>query len=244
MSIGIIISCYKQWEYMKAAIDSVMVQTYQDWHLYVINDEYSSYPYYDEHMNLPLQKQHKHRYKINYYFDGWHKGLSKRLNEGLKYCKEDYVILLGADDTIDPYYLENVAKHIEQNPGLIWMYGDCEISYQNKTNRMKIPVNERYNPGKFNRKKLQKINYIPCCSVVFDKTTIGQIGFNEKLTWAEDWEMWLLLSKFYKPHYLPFCAYTRNDETSVMRDLIGNSKWLTAKRRFKKWLIKRKFRSK
>ena len=241
MSIGIIISCYKQWKYMKAAIESVLNQTYQDWHLYIINDEYCSHhPYYDDHVRLPVQLNDEQKYKITYYFDGRHKGLAKRINEGLQYCKEDYVILLGADDIIDPHYLKTVSKHIKKHPGLIWLYGCCEILYKENTNKKELYVS-----GKFDRKRLQKINYIPCCSVVFNKDTVRQIGFNEKLTWAEDWEMWLLLSKFYKPHYLPVCAYTRNDKTSVMRnDLSGKGKLKALKRRIKKWLIKRKFRSK
>lgn len=223
MSIGIIISVYKHWHLLGKAIDSVLAQTFQDWRLYVIGDE--------DHFPEKVHRDHR----ITYNFDQQHLGLAKRINQGLEMCKEDYVLILGADDTISPHYLDHVAKYLEKHQSLIWLYGDCLVQHQGGI--------ERYQPGIFSRKKLQKINYIPCCSVVCDAMLARQFRYNEKLKWAEDWEMWLLLSRFYKPHYLPEVAYTRSDNTSIMRnDITNKNKFMALKRRIKRKLIKRKFR--
>ena len=67
--------------------------------------------------------------------------------------------------------------------------------------------------------------------------------FNEELKTCEDWEMWLVLSKFYKPKYISEIAYNRWDSTSVMRgDISNKNKWMALKRRIKRKLIKLKFR--
>lgn len=223
VSFGIIISCYRQWQYIDDAIQSVLDQTYKKWHLYIINDEGTPRPISGEYS------------KISRFYDGQHKGLAKRLNEGLDLCKEDYVLFLGADDMLGSHYLENAARNIEQS-GVSWLYADCRVVSNDNVYR-------HHKSGEFSRKRLKKGNFIPCCSVVCDTKELRRIRFNERLKAFEDWEMWLVLSKFYQPNYLPQIAYTRRDHTSVMRnDIWAKNKWMSLKRRIKRIMIKRKFR--
>ena len=176
--------------------------------------------------------------RISYYDNGRNLGQTKRFNQGLDLCKEDYVMSMGADDTLDEFYLLSVAEEFEKHPGQIWVYGDCINRYPG--NKMKV-----HRSGEFSRKRLQKGNFIPAASVVCDTRELRRIRFNEKLTVCEDWEMWLVLSKFYRPKYLSEIAYNRWDERSVTRNTITNkNKWMALKRRVSRKLIKRKFRFK
>lgn len=226
-SIAIIISVYRQWEYLAWAITSIKKQKFENWALYIISDDDVA----PETILHPTPK-------IFSTYDGKHLGLSKRLNQGLDLCKEDYVMFMGADDTIDQFYLLSVAEELEKHPGEIWVYGDCVNRYPN--NKMKV-----HKSGEFSRKRLQKGNFIPCASVVCDTGELRRIKFNEDLKTCEDWEMWLVLSKFYKPKYLSEIAYNRWDSTSVMRgDISNKNKWMALKRRVKRKLIKLKFRMK
>lgn len=225
-SIAIIISVYRQWSYLSWAINSVVSQKFENWKLYVISDE----PFFPD-LIYPSND------KIMFSVDGYHRGLSKRLNQGLDLCKEDYVMFMGADDTIDEFYLLSVAEEMEKHPGQVWLYGDCVNRYLN--NKMKV-----HRSGEFSRKRLQKGNFIPCASVVCDTKELKRIKFNENLKTCEDWEMWLVLSKFYKPKYLSEIAYNRWDSTSVMRgDISNKNKWMALKRKIKRKTIKLKFRS-
>ena len=169
-SIGIIISVYKQWECLAWAITSIKKQKFENWILYIISDE-------DNMSDMaPITPQPK----IYYTHDGKHKGLATRLNEGLDLCKEDYVMFMGADDTIDPFYLLSVAEEMEKHPGQIWIYGDCVNRYPG--NKMRV-----HRSGEFSRKRLQKGNFIPCASVVCDTRELRRIKFNENLKTCEDW---------------------------------------------------------
>lgn len=228
-SIGIIISCYRQWEYIGDAIESVLSQTYQNWKLYVISDEENVAVGWE--VAVPTKDK-----RVSFKNDDSHKGLAKRLNEGLDLCKEDYVLFLGADDMLGSRYLETVAGLLEQYGEFHWLYGNCRIQYSD--NHFGV-----HRSGEFSRKRLKKGNFIPCCSVVVCTDIVRRIRFNEKLKAFEDWEMWLVLSKYNQPNYLPQIAYTRRDHTSVMRnDIWAKNKWMSLKRRIKRIMVKRKFR--
>ncbi len=225
-SIGIIISVYRQWEYLAWAITSIKKQKFENWTLFIISDD-------DNMPNIALPPTPK----IFYACDGKNIGQTKRFNQGLDLCKEDYVMFMGADETLDPFWLLSVAKELEKHPGEVWIYGDCVNRFPG--NKMEV-----HRSGEFSRKRLQKGNFIPCASVVCDTNELRRIGFNEKLTVCEDWELWLVLSKFYTPKYLSEIAYNRWDSTLVTRkDITNKNKWMALKRRVSSKLIKRKFRS-
>ncbi len=228
-SIGIIISVYRQWEYLAWAITSIKKQKFQNWKLYVISDEDGKH---DGSWMGEIETDRIVLVRRDYK----NLGQTKRFNQGLDLCKEDYVMFMGADDTLDEYYLSSVAEELEKHPGEVWVYGDCINRYPG--NKMKV-----HKSGEFSRKRLQKENYIPAASVVCNTNELRRIKFNEDLKVCEDWEMWLVLSKFYKPKYISEIAYNRWDERSVTRkDFTGKNKWVSLKRRINRKLIKRKFR--
>jgi len=145
-------------------------------------------------------------------------GVPKMLNKALKDFKHDYFGYFGADDTMLP----NAFKNLENFNG-DWCYGDCiQVEDGNK-----YP----YYAGEFNYQRLKEENFIPAGSVFVKTEILKEIRFNEKLTFAEDWELWLQIGKRYKPYYINQFQYNYSMDTSVFN-----------KSFIKRFLNKRKFR--
>ena len=151
--------------------------------------------------------------------DAFREGVPTTLNYVLKFFRHDYFGYFGADDIMLP----NAFKNLENFNG-DWCYGDCiQIEDGNK-----YP----YYAGQFNKERLKKENFIPAGSVFVKTEILKQIRWNEKLTFAEDWEMWLQLAKLgYEPTYINQFQYHYSMDTSVF-----NKSFL------RRWNNKRKFR--
>lgn len=217
-SIGIAITVHgiKHFESLHNAISSILNQPYQNWKLFVVSDD----PSIDHKEYFKLFDQ-----RIFYSWDGENRGVSYRWNEAIDKIYTDYFMMLGADD----WYLPNVFTFISQKNIQNWAYANCFIA------------GKFYSPGAFNYLKLKKKNYIPAGACIYRSEIIRNLKFNTQLTFAEDWELNLILGYHFKPNYLI--------DLIVYEHTLSQSHWPLAKtlpgklyRRIKNRLNQRKFR--
>ncbi len=107
MKVTIIIPNYNGCHFMAPCLASLKEQTYTDYHILVVDNassdgsiEYMKENYPDIEV-LALDK--------NY-------GFSKAVNIGIRHSRTPYVLLLNNDTTVDPHFIEEMVKAIEQSP--------------------------------------------------------------------------------------------------------------------------------
>jgi len=107
MKVTIIIPNYNGKHFLKACLQSLTLQTYQDFHTIVVDNGSTdgSEEYINTHFPtvsvLPLDKNH---------------GFSKAVNEGIKRATSPYVILLNNDTVVDKRFVAEMVYAIEQSP--------------------------------------------------------------------------------------------------------------------------------
>ena len=115
MKIDIIIPCYNAEKWIEKSIKSALLQTYKNVQVIVIDNESSDNSY------KVIQEVHGHHPEIiigtvpNIYPYGW----TEPVEKALSLCNGDYFTILGADDYIDPEYIEKIVKIISKAPDKI-----------------------------------------------------------------------------------------------------------------------------
>lgn len=110
MKFSILVPAYKS-QFLAECIESVLLQTYQDWELIIVND---ASPF-----NLDEIVERYNDVRIRYYKNDRGCGAEnvvENWNKCLSYAKGDYVICMGDDDKLLTNCLEMYDSCIRQNP--------------------------------------------------------------------------------------------------------------------------------
>lgn len=133
MMFSIIVPCYNAQEYLRKCIESIMIQTYKDFELIVIDDGST------DNTSSILEEYTKMYSNMKvYHFENSGVSLSRR--RGITLSSGKYVIFVDSDDTINPNLLYELSKTINK-----YDYPDI-IRYQtNLINDLPDKNHERYN---------------------------------------------------------------------------------------------------
>jgi len=118
--ISIIVPVFNPQEnYLRAALESVINQTYQHWEL-CLADDASTHP----HVQLILKEyaQKDSRIKIVFREENGH--ISRASNSALELATGEFIALLDHDDLLTPDALEEVVKLLNQHPVADMIYSD------------------------------------------------------------------------------------------------------------------------
>lgn len=106
MTIGI--PFYKDAQYLRFAIQSVINQTYTNWELILMNDGSTD-------GSLEIAKSFSDP-RVRLVSDGVNKGLPTRLNEIVALANGDYVARMDGDDIMHPLRIEKQVEYMESHP--------------------------------------------------------------------------------------------------------------------------------
>ena len=187
--VSIIVRTYKGRDVLlKQCLLSIINQTYSNIEIIVVEDG-------GETMR-PITKLISSITNIKYY-NQEKIGRSATGNFGLKKSKGDYCLFLDDDDLIFADHIEILARSLQDNPEASASYSlayevpthmgtDKEYYYEGDFRTLGL----FYQP--FDYEVLTDHNYFPIQTVLFKKELFLQSGgFNEDLTYLEDWNLWL-----------------------------------------------------
>ena len=118
--ISIIVPVFNPREnYLKATLESVRNQTYQQWEL-CLADDASTQPHVQQILQEYAQKES--RIKIVFREENGH--ISRASNSALEVATGEFVALLDHDDLLTPDALEEVVKLLNQHPEADMIYSD------------------------------------------------------------------------------------------------------------------------
>ncbi len=215
--VSIIMTYYNTEEYVSEAISSVIVQTYENWELHVVNDGSS-----DSSETIAQQFSDP---RIFHYSQS-NQGVSAARNLALGEINGIYLCFLDADDVLPPEAISSRVDVLNQNKSVD--YVDGKVIY---TNESLAPSGKVYQPNYHGNPKNQLLRLNEGC--LFGNTWMIRIKenimyrFDESLTHAEDLFFYLSICQqsegLYEYVDTPILYYRRTGQTA-MADLSGLEK--------------------
>lgn len=190
--ISIIIPTYNYARFLPEAIESVLKQTYKDYEIIVVDDGST---------DNTKEIIDKYKDKIRYIYQE-NKGLPSARNTGIKSAKGEYFAFLDSDDVFLPEKLELQIGRFDRNSSLGMVY-TYRCFFNEKGVRKKSISENRFLVGKI-QTELFLGNVIPVSSTVVNRKCFEKVGlFDESLTSAEDYDLWLRLSHYFEVDCVP-----------------------------------------
>ncbi|MDB5002613.1 MAG: glycosyltransferase [Mucilaginibacter sp.] len=121
-NITVLMPAYNAEKYIREAIESVLLQTYTDFELLIVNDGSTDgtvaiiNSFKDDRIVLINQSN---------------KGVANALNTGLKYARAPYIARFDADDVCYPYRLEKQIRFLHDNPEYILIGSEAKYIIEN-----------------------------------------------------------------------------------------------------------------
>lgn len=183
--VSVVIPAYNVENYIKEAIDSVLLQTYSNIEIIVVDD--GSIDGTKKSVDYYLGKN-----QIIYLYQD-NKGLSGARNAGIKIARGEYIALLDADDLFLPAKIEKQVLYMENNPDCDFCYCDVKFFVDEKPNKTLKSRFKYYSGNVFEH--LLKANFINPSTLFFRKQIFDKFGmFDESFKRAEDLEYYLRVS--------------------------------------------------
>lgn len=212
--ISIIIPLYNKEAYIKNTINNVLLQTYKNFELVIVNDGSQ-----DQGPEI-VQSFRDSRIKLINKANG---GVSSARNVGIANAKYDYIAFLDADDEWLPNHLEVINSLIDQYgakadvfvTNFARKYPDGSIITNRKVDELKHGIITNYF-----KEALKKAVIHTSCVCISKKALNNVNGFDERFSNGEDIDLWVRLARKYKISYCPIVT------ECYLQDAQNNSKIL------------------
>jgi glycosyltransferase involved in cell wall biosynthesis len=187
---------YNRAAYIKAAIESILAQSYGNWELLFLDDAST-----DETGNI-VDAIAKKNPRIRYMRQSKNIGSTRTRNAGIEQARGKYIAILDSDDVwLDPKKLDRQIVFLEQNPGY-GIIGTAATKIDNNENKIGNIVYDTDDATI--RKHILRRHQFVHSSVVFLKQAAVQVGnYNTAYGIADDFDFILAIGKKYSLANLP-----------------------------------------
>jgi glycosyltransferase involved in cell wall biosynthesis len=175
--VSVVMPCYKQAEYLREAVQSVVGQTFTDWELIIVNDGSP-----DDTSAVAGAVIAEHPDRTIRLIEKKNGGVSDARNAGIKAARGAYILPLDADDLIRPTMLEKTVALLEQEPSVAIAYTD--ITHFGAVDRT-------IQAAEFNAAKIPHGNQLNCCSLYRREAWELSGGYRPCVWGYEDWDFWV-----------------------------------------------------
>jgi glycosyltransferase involved in cell wall biosynthesis len=189
--VSIIIPVYNGSNYLGAAIDSALAQTYKNCEILVINDGSTD-------NGLTESVALKYGSKIRYFVKK-NGGCGSALNYGLDQMRGEYFSWLSHDDLYLPNKIQHQIKLLEctqeEIPPIV--YGGYEIIDADSSSVATVYFHKNHSIECLNLSLYPVVkNLIHGCSLLIHRSWIDRVGkFDESLLHTQDYDYWLRLMR-------------------------------------------------
>ena len=217
--VSIIMPAYNAERTVRASIDSVLVQTFPDWELVVINDASA-----DKTAEI-IQQLAKNDRRVILLENEKNSGISLSRNRGIHHAKGEWLAFLDSDDLWREDKLEKQLKFIEETGALVSYTATAYITETGEMSSeisldMPEDISEKVSgyilraEKEFTYKELLKRNLMSCSSVMVRRDVM--IPFPEGQEIHEDYVVWLGLVRTID------CAYGLDEPLLIYRMTKGS----------------------
>ena len=214
-SVDILMANYNKGPYLEEAINSVILQKYNDWNLIIIDDCST------DNSKLILNKFKEKKNSIKIFYLAKNMGTSFSRNLALRLSKSKYIAFLDSDDYWTPNKLIDQISFMETEKH-DFTYTDYTPFSVHKN--IKIMKKKIVSPNFFNFKKFINDTTIATSSVVIKKNVIKTIKF-PKIKTSEDY---CFKSQILKSGIDAFKFNSNSMFYRVMKNSLSSSKFKNA----------------
>lgn len=200
-SLTVVMPAYNAAKYLKEAVESILVQTYSDFILLIINDGST-----DETESIIQSFSDK---RIQYIKNEKNIGLVAALNKGIDLTETEFMARMDADDIAMPERLKMQMKFLENNPDV----GVCGTFYEKFgveqgisvlfENDDEIKANLLFSNGICHPSVIIRTDLLKKNSLRFGVDFDYADGFGHRLLELEDYALWHKLKNYTKFHNIP-----------------------------------------
>ncbi len=213
--VSVITPAYNAAEYLPAALNSVLTQTFSDWELIVVDDGST-----DNTQAVVAALGERFDGRLKYFYQA-NRGLPAARNAAIEQSTGEYLALLDADDVWLPNRLERTVAELDrqQHVGIV----HSQVARIDPTGRVieKPPAPPaKYLSGSISRHLYHRRAHILCPTVLFRRTCLHSVGvFDEHMRATEDRDLWFRIARHFDVAYIPeVLAYYRISPSSMSRD--------------------------
>ena len=211
--VSVCIPTYNGAEYVGAALTSVLEQTVSDFELIVV-DDCSTDGTEDVVRSISDPR-------LRYFKNTERLGLVGNWNRSYELSSGRYVSIFHQDDVMAPDNIEQKVRALDENPSVGFVYSNVhQIDAQGKLLsewwyfKPEPDENGVCPGGDFFETLLSGPNIVCCPSAMVKRECFERLGgFDPRLPFTADWEMWLRIALHYDVAYLvePLVKYRRHD---------------------------------
>ncbi len=203
--VSIMMTTYNRAELISEAIESVLLQTYQNWEMIILDDAST------DNTRDVIERWLDKDARIIYLPSSINLGISKNRNRGFLTSQGKYIAVLDSDDFwIDPKKLTRQVDFLEKNPEYVVVGTNVAVVYDT-TNTPTAEFIYTTNDGEI-RSRLLWRNQFTHSSVLIRRQILDDKPYDESLPIWEDYDLILRLGQKGKLANLPYkmTAYRRH----------------------------------
>jgi glycosyltransferase involved in cell wall biosynthesis len=229
--VSVIIPTHNRAESLRAAIESVLQQTFQDFEIFVIDDASTDHTY-----DLVCSfKENRIHYS---HLDG-HNGDAATRNAGLKQARGQYVAFLDDDDVWFPEKLKRQVEVFEQSPPEICGVYTSALNFDVVENKI-VSIKQAHKRGNLFQDVLTG-NRLTTSSVMLRRACLDQVGlFDESLPVNSDQDLWIRLSKVFQWECIetPLVKYALNPRGLTKNFKIQIKGKILVLKKYEQWFVR------
>ncbi len=204
-TVSVIIPLYNRRKYIISAVDSVLMQTYKNFEIIIVDDgstdnvEKTLFPILKSHENIQYIRQSNC-------------GPASALDKGIKIASGEYITFLDSDDEYKKDHIKKRINYFKNNPKTDLTYSTAEIIGKEE---------DMFVPDARNKKKLIHLNDCIIGGTFFGKIEVFQKLNGFKNIYAYDYDFFNRAKKKFKVVKLemPTYIYNRNTPDSLLTNL-------------------------
>lgn len=190
--VSIIMPVYNGEKYLEEAIQSILLQTFQDWELWLVNDCST-----DSSLKI-MEKYAGENDKIQIITNPENYQLPRSLNIGFRHARGTYLTWTSDDNFYQPDAVEVMVRELENHPdcGLVC----CDVDYLFEDGSV---MAHRFPDAS----RLYLENVVGAC-FLYRREVLETVGeYDPAMFLVEDYDYWLRISQKYPVVHIPRCLY-------------------------------------
>ena len=218
--VSVVMASYNHEEYVSAAIESVLGQTFTGFELIVVDDA-------SKDRSRDIIKSYQERdHRVRTFFHDQNQGIGRTFNEGIERAQASFLAFIASDDLWTKNKLEKQLEVLCEDPNLIvWSEGSIIRADGNSTGRFftqNIGAAKKKKSGDIFEELLAR-NFIFGSSLILNRENLGEIRFCEGLKYLNDYQFEVDLARKYNYHFIaePLAMYRIHGRNSILGDRVG-----------------------
>ncbi|MCO8120565.1 glycosyltransferase [Stieleria sp. TO1_6] len=186
-SVSVVMSVHNGQDYLDAAVQSVLSQTYRDFEFLIIDDGSSD-------RSPAILREFSSRDNRVRVISQANTGLTRALNRGIESARGRFVARMDADDLCEPSRFAEQTQFLDDNPSCVAV--GCQLSLIDPDGDFLAYRNAPQTHDDIVSRLLNGIGAIPHPSAMIRRETLCAVGgYREEFQFAQDLDLWLRLSE-------------------------------------------------